>query len=215
MGVRTKSRVAPPKPAIQPKPIDIHDEGYHGKHPDDVKYPHSAVVDNPAYPGQQVEVKAYSISRLAELIDLANDYLLPLLAENGLKLGTLAEKRSGGGKFGSRTLGACFVSRHNATFGDERQAIILDKPSTNQRVLYTLVHEVGHLKEMNHGPDFKRVFGEMLDWAFTEGALYTEWEREEIAGFAKGDTYAPPVAPRGSWDNYGSPTPSASPSVAA
>jgi hypothetical protein len=215
MGVRTRSRIAPPRPVVQPKPIDIHDDGYKGKHPDDVKYPHSIVVNNPAYPGQRVEVKAFSKNRLEELIDLASDYLFPLLAENGLKVGTLAEKRSGGGKFGSRTLGACFSPRHNPTFGDERQAIILDQPSTDPRVLYTLIHECGHLKEMNHGPEFKRVFGEMLDWAITEGTPYTANERDQLVGYAKGDSYAPPVPVRKSWDDYAAPRTPASPSVAA
>jgi len=206
MGARQKNRVAPPKPdTITPDPVDIHDEHYRGKHPDDINYPHRAVVDNPAYPGQQVEIKAFSLRRLAELQTLASDYLFPLLEENGLKVGTLAEKRSGGGKPGtSKTLGACWHARFSPTFGEDRQSIILDEPSTHSRVLYTLIHECGHLKEMNHGPKFKQAFGEMLDWAIEEGTPYTTFERRRLIAHAKGDRYAPPTPPRGrTWDDYG------------
>ncbi len=202
MGVRTSKRVnlnAKPLP-VPSIPIDIHDGDYRGKHPDDIAYPHSVYFQDNAHPQLQVELRAFSRARLRELEGLASDYLFPLMAEHGLRVDALAEKRGGGSKSGSRTLGACFAR----TGGDGKQhyAIILDKPDAgSSRVIYTLTHEASHCEEMNHGPDFKRVFGEFLTWGIKENTDFG-LHREDLIGFAKGDTYAPPVAPSGDWDSY-------------
>jgi hypothetical protein len=205
MGVKNKDRNLEPKVVIKPTEIHIHDEGYKGKHPDDLRYPHTDTFKNEAQ-GQEVVLKAYSKTKLEELRQLSDYYLFPLLNQWGLKLDTLAEKRSGGNKGGSRTLGACFEARIDPKTGEKRVAIILDRPdSKNPRVLYTLIHEVAHILEMNHGNGFKQVFGEMLEWAVSDDQTDYYANRKELLSFAKGDTYAPPIPPSGEWDDYAEP----------
>ena len=195
MGVKNKDRNLEPKVVIKPTEIHIHDEGYKGKHPDDLRYPHTDTFKDEAQ-GQEVVLKAYSKTKLEELRQLSDYYLFPLLNQWGLKLDTLAEKRSGGDKGGSRTLGVCFT-REDPLTGEKHFAIILDHPdSKDPRVIYTLIHEVAHILRRGHGNAFRQTCGEMLEWAVSDDQTDYYTHRKELLSFAKGDDYAEPARSR-------------------
>lgn len=201
MGTKSRakhqSQPVPGTPApIKPKPIVIHDEGYRGAHPDDIKYPHSLIIKSEEYPSvPPIEIRAFSKRKLGLIGRWLEVIFLPVLFAFNLKLDTVAEKRSGGDKGGKRTLGVCFER-------DGKHAILLDNPEDVSRVAYTILHELAHINQPNHERAFREEFGRMLSWSINSDDEDFLRYRDDLIAYAKGDTYAPPVAPTGSWEDY-------------
>ncbi len=193
MGVKHRNRVVNDKPVIPPKDIDINDEGYRGQHPDAIDYPHQEMVGDGK---RTLELKAFTTKGMAQLKRIAAEQFLPLLESESLSCAVLCEKRRDSGT-GRITLGVCFGA------GDPtgRQAIMLRKPDADDpRVAATLLHEVAHLTEGNHGSGFKARLGQLIGSAVADGTPFSHW-RLDLLALAKGDRYQP-TPPMGTWDDY-------------
>jgi hypothetical protein len=189
------------RPYIPPKDISVNDGNYRGAHPDAVNYPHQEVITDGK---RSLELKAFTTKGMEQLRRIAEGQFLPLLESEGLDCAVLAEKRRDSGT-GRTVLGVCWGPKAQAR--GMRPAIMLRKPDADDpEVAYTLLHETAHLREDNHSAaGFRTEFGHIVSHAVADGTPFTEWRRELI-GFAKGDTYAPPIPPSGTWDDYVVPT---------
>lgn len=65
-------------------------------------------------------------------------------------------------------------SRYGICYDDGRIRIRLRHATTGEALRYsslvnTLCHELAHLRHMNHGPRFKKLYLKILEWARSEG----------------------------------------------
>lgn len=198
MGVKTRNRILNDKPVIPPKDIDINDEGYRGKSPWEIDWPHEESISDGK---RTLELKAFTTKGMEQLRRIAEEQFLPTLEAEGLNCAILCEKRRDSGRGGKLTLGVCFNSGRAAQDSGAPQAIMLRKPDAEDpRVAYTLLHEMAHLREDNHAEGFRREFGGMTVRAVADGTPFSPW-RLDLLAYAKGDRYQP-IPPQGRWDDY-------------
>ena len=123
------------------------------------------------------QIKTINRSSAYVLLELDHD-LQPILKKFDIKLNKLHETQSS------------VKEGHNRNNGQVIAIKVVDRGYP--QIFYTALHELAHSKEFNHGPEFKKVLGELIMWCY-KNRYPTPIFAKEMLLMAKSDTKYKPV----------------------
>ena len=110
-----------------------------------------------------------------ELMDRLRGDADLICAQFGLRYQALEAERANV----KRRYGICYS---DGTIKIRLRHVTTGRPLKYSSLISTLCHELAHLRHFNHGPRFRRFYGELLEWSRREGLYRPHAPAEASAG---------------------------------